>query len=252
MASRISHSARRLIMHMKSTSKVFLLRGKANKNCMLVKDLPGDLIIDILALAAGTSHTNLFNLKLSCKVFKELAEEGHVYKHVSLENLPIIPWKHELEASLFFDRCIDNGNPEALYRQGVVELFSRKRREKGLQHLRDAMEAGHLGASYLHSMISMMTGKEELVKQGFQLLTRLCAIQKARECREKLDLATNHIWFNYNWSDTMTDLPKLCAEQHWKRIGWSKEYEYFEDESCEACRCDAEISMFFDRFVRNN
>lgn len=138
-----------------------------------------------------------------------------------------------------------------------VEIFCCERiiSTSGLEYLRVAMDAGHLGASYLLGMISVFSGDGEQVKKGFQLLSWICSINKAKECREKLSLAKNgDIWLIHNnWTAFLRGRkPVFCSKQHLKRIGWSSEYEYFEDESCKACKCDAEVSSFYDRFCRNN
>lgn len=134
-----------------------------------------------------------------------------------------------------------------------VELFSSRRINTGLDYLRVAMDTGHLGASYLLGMISVLSGVDECIERGIQLLTYICSIDRAKECREKLSLAKNgEIWLIHNNWFVKGTKPTLCSKQHQKRIGWSSEYEYFEDENCKACRCDVEISFFCDRFCRNN
>lgn len=59
----------------------------------------------------------------SCKVLREIAEDSYVYRHVSLAKFPVVQWKSQTEEEKsFLDKCWECGNPEYLYRRGVVRF----------------------------------------------------------------------------------------------------------------------------------
>ncbi|KVI05759.1 hypothetical protein Ccrd_015936 [Cynara cardunculus var. scolymus] len=86
----------------------------------VVGSLPGDLLIDVLARVASSSFTDLFNAKLSCRDFLGAAEDEYIFQHVSIDKFPVIHWFPPSDELLsFLNQCIDKGNPEAMFRQGM-------------------------------------------------------------------------------------------------------------------------------------
>lgn len=66
--------------------------------------------------------------RCSFRAFNEIAENNKacIYKKVSLEGLPIDGWRnndYREQVASFLRNCIENENPEALYRQGLVFFF---------------------------------------------------------------------------------------------------------------------------------
>ncbi|CAK9137316.1 unnamed protein product [Ilex paraguariensis] len=88
-------------------------------NDLAIKSLPKELLVDVLARVASSSFTDLFNAKLCCRDFLGAADEDYILEHVSINRFPVIPWFTRDEVVAFLNRCKDNGNPEALYRQGL-------------------------------------------------------------------------------------------------------------------------------------
>lgn len=62
-------------------------------------------------------------LLCSCKFLDEVAEDDYIYRHMSLGEFNFGLWERRREANIFYDTCKKSGNPEALYREGVVCTF---------------------------------------------------------------------------------------------------------------------------------
>ncbi|KAL0011670.1 hypothetical protein SO802_006778 [Lithocarpus litseifolius] len=86
-----------------------------------IKSLPNELLTEVLGHVASTSFTDLFNVKLSCKYFIEVAKDDYIFQRISLDKFPIVPLRISNEASSFFKRCEEFGNPESLFRLGLSQ-----------------------------------------------------------------------------------------------------------------------------------
>ena len=63
----------------------------------------------------------LFCFYFSCRNFLEASKDTFVMKNISIEKFPTIPWwQVKDEVSSFLKACKESGNPEVLYRQGMV------------------------------------------------------------------------------------------------------------------------------------
>lgn len=56
----------------------------------------------------------------SCKLFKKIAQEDYIYRKISLDDFFVVDIYLNAEATSFFNRCLECGNLEALYQQGLV------------------------------------------------------------------------------------------------------------------------------------
>ena len=97
------------------------------------KNHANDLWTKVLGYVATTSLTDLFNVKLSCKYFSELAEEFYILQQASLKKIPSNPFCLSKKASSFLKLCLKYGNPKSLFRQGVIDYFSLGRIKSGLR-----------------------------------------------------------------------------------------------------------------------
>ncbi|XP_058192131.1 uncharacterized protein LOC131309530 [Rhododendron vialii] len=87
-------------------------------------------------------------LSIVAEILEEQPRKNVSSSKVSIMGFPVNQWLKSEEVSLFLNRCVVGGNPEALYREGMVEYFSSMRMEFGLEKLRRASEKGHAEASY--------------------------------------------------------------------------------------------------------
>jgi len=112
------------------------INGYYQGNKSSIKSLPNELLTEVLGHVASTSFTDLFNVKLSCKYFLEVAKDDYIFQRISLEKFPVVPLRISNEASSFFKRCEESGNPESLFRQGMIDYFSLAMIESGLEYLK--------------------------------------------------------------------------------------------------------------------
>ncbi|EOY22887.1 hypothetical protein QQP08_010160 [Theobroma cacao] len=198
--------------------------------------LPNELMTEVLARVAAYSFHDFFDVKLSCKVFHQIADDKYILQHVSLEKFPVTPWC-STKQSFFLEKCKRSGHPEALYREGVVEHFSFARVEEGLNCLNSAAKVGHLGASYVLGVILLCTEEPDQEQDGRRLLKLEKSKKGVRESRKKLNDTIRNIWLN----NLLEGKPNCCPmrDQHRRRRGWPSDNE--DDVDCEACGCDLEV-----------
>ena len=92
-----------------------------------------DLWTEVLGYVALTSLTNLFNVKMSCKYFSKLAEDFYILQRASIKKILANPFCLSKKASSFLKLCLKSGNPESLFRQGVIDYFSLGSIKSGLR-----------------------------------------------------------------------------------------------------------------------
>ncbi|KAM7257218.1 hypothetical protein ACFE04_012959 [Oxalis oulophora] len=150
--------------------------------------LPRDILVNVVSFVMSNSLRDHSNIKLSCKDFYKIAEDRFVFQITSLDRFPMTRWRYREEIYEFINRCKESGNPEALYRQGFIEFFSKNLKESGMENLKKAMENGHVDASYVYGIILLCESDDETIKQkGLKILSN-CFDSKLRikQCRERV------------------------------------------------------------------
>uniref|UniRef100_A0A3Q7G367 At2g35280-like TPR domain-containing protein n=1 Tax=Solanum lycopersicum TaxID=4081 RepID=A0A3Q7G367_SOLLC len=151
--------------------------------------------------------------------------------------------------------CMEYGNPEALYRKGVVDFFRKERSAYAMKYLVKAAEAGHIGAEYVISLIQILMGEEELKSNGVVAIGKMKATKtKRRELakfrKNLVDILTN-IWilnpivfFGRKNSNRCSLHHKRSYKNKWRQWPSFDNDEDDEDEElyCYACSCDEEIA----------
>nr|GMC61780.1 putative F-box protein At1g67623 [Ipomoea batatas] len=149
---------------------------------------------------AAHSFKDFINVKLCCREWNELAEDGYMLKHLSLHEFK--EWKlkvpeseeYKRKSSWLVNKCADAGNVEALYRKGLVGYLGGKEPEKGLQCLKNAANSGHAGAEYAAAMISILSGGEEGWESG---TLRLKTMMQCKESRIKAIDAPRQLMYTH-------------------------------------------------------
>ncbi|XP_035542835.1 putative F-box protein At1g67623 [Juglans regia] len=229
--------------------------------CPKLVSLPRDMLMEILARVASASFTDLFNAKISCKEFLELAEEeDSIFQHVSLEKFSVFPWNISGEASSFLKRCKDCGNPESpLYRQGMISYFSYRMTEVGFEYLKKSAEKEHVEATYVNGIILLCSGDHDQSKQqqaGIKILSSLKAKSgrsRMKECRDKVRtmLWRSMWWFKNNSfgkQQVLSCSRKEPCKLQIKRNGWlsiDELVDEYDDILCETCRSNREVTWFY-------
>nr|GME12657.1 putative F-box protein At1g67623 [Ipomoea batatas] len=234
---------------------------KRQRNIMVQQNffnsLPHNLITDILVRVAAHSFKDFINVKLCCRGWNELGEDGYVLKHLSLHEFKewklLLPESEEYKrkSSWLVNKCADAGNVEALYRKGLVGYIGGSEPEKGLQWLNDAANAGHGGAEYAAAMISILRGSEEGWESG---TLRLKGMMQCKELRKKaidahVQMINTHVkardyrlrTLPVNWSPHR----RYCTDSHHELQFLKVMGAVFKGEEvgCLCCICDAHINQ---------
>ncbi|CAI0460765.1 unnamed protein product [Linum tenue] len=161
----------------------------------LVAALPKDILVDVLARVASQSPADLVSAKLTCKALLEASGKNYIYRHVNIAEFPVISWKSDLSRVLFIDRCITSGNPEALFRRGLIEYLSTLEIDSGLRHLGSAARSGHPESVYIYGLLMLCQGQQE---EGMALLRSLKGgsrwLEMVRYCRERVSSVVRYRW----------------------------------------------------------
>ncbi|CAA2995297.1 F-box At1g67623 [Olea europaea subsp. europaea] len=226
------------------------MRKNAKRIVSTIGTIPTDLASDIMARVAANSLTDIANIKLSCKVLKEIAEDPYVYQNASLKKFPIGHWwLPSKEEKTFLNKCWEYGNPELLYRRGVLGYFGRNQLVSALKYLKKAVKLGHIGALHVICIILLLSDGE-CKRSGIAILSKM---KKSRELRRKLKDYRNNlthmlcttIWVNRSLH--INHLPICCTQTHpAKKHAWPPMTIEEEDVSCDACIGDAELAFIFD------
>ncbi|XP_042504702.1 putative F-box protein At1g67623 [Macadamia integrifolia] len=208
--------------------------------------LPEELLTEVLARVGSSAVTDLFNVKKSCKGFYKAGEDREVLRRVSLEKLPAVPWEDSYRE--FIRQCEDRGNPEALFKRGMVEYFSSKNQVLGIEFLKKATCLGHEEAAYMLGLILLCTNHPSK-SQALEILKKLeqgSPSTKIQKWRKRSKEIIREMWTS---TGSLPQPEPMCTSLFCKRngsnSGWLSE-EDVEPPSCEACKWDQEIF-----FIRN-
>ncbi|EXC25503.1 hypothetical protein L484_009811 [Morus notabilis] len=199
--------------------------------------LLSDLVLEILACVSASSLRDLFSAKLSCKLFKKIAQEDYIYRKISLDDFFVVDIYLNAEATSFFNRCLECGNLEALYQQGLFEYFTdHRRKQSGLALLEKAANSSHLGASYVLGITLICSGDENAQRAGLELVANIKTSLQMQECRKKLAKSAGSLW---KPRDVDFLKPKLLTcpfpdrkRSSWHLVGEENGYDHLHCESC--------------------
>lgn len=155
--------------------------------------------------------------------------------------------------------CRENKNPEALYREGVVQYFGQSRLEIAINCLKEATNLGHMGAYYAMAVIYLFSGDELKKQEGMKILGEIKTSKtsriKLKDYRTNLKSIINKIWKS---PLVLIERPVCCTiiqhkYKNRKRTGWLTEdeivhYEHEDGNICEACDSDFEIRLISNSF----
>ncbi|XP_015956818.1 uncharacterized protein LOC107481117 [Arachis duranensis] len=116
--------------------------------------LPRDVWLAIAIKVATTSIEDLCRFCMTCCVARDVGDEDTVLRMVA------IPPPHDMNwlwirdpiRRRFFERCIEIGHPELLFREALQELYIRRNHAVGWEMLQNAARNGLDAAKYALSM----------------------------------------------------------------------------------------------------
>ncbi|KAI3997699.1 hypothetical protein MKX01_040672 [Papaver californicum] len=219
----------------------------------MTKSIPHEVLTEILAKVASSSLVDHLNVNQTCKFFHEAGQDDFILRHASIDELPVIQWISKAEVASFLKRCEHAQNPEALYRQGMVEFFYNNQIELGRELLQKSSDSGHKVATYVLGIIFLDSGDNQSILRGRELLNRILTKRSnnktsrgedVEECRKKSRRVIRQLWVNnsLNPSQCQTCNSSSCLSSQKNTNGWSSDYEDMSD--CEICRCNREFSHF--------
>ncbi|KAL6581207.1 hypothetical protein OROMI_007130 [Orobanche minor] len=225
------------------------MKASSNRRS-IIESVPNEVLVcEILGRVAASSFTDMFNVKLSCKTFKEIGEDKYVYQRVTLDKFPIIPWnplseKHEA----FLNKCRESENPEVLYRQAVIDYFNKINPGSAWMHLQKAAKLGHVGARYVMCIVLLLCGRDRQKKIGINMLSDFrkskSAMRRLKSCRNNLIKILRQMWVK---NPDLIEPTKCCPtpNQHQWRNLWCEDDEC---SKCDACNADREIKYISPTF----
>ncbi|XP_050130276.1 putative F-box protein At1g67623 [Malus sylvestris] len=244
------------------TSHKIKKKKKPRNASLSIQSLPNEVLVQVLARVASRSFDDLYSAKLSCKNFNESAQDDHIFEHVDISKFPLVSWRASEKRTRFLKRCRDLGNAEALYRQGMCDLFTSKRIEPaGIESLKRAASKGHVEATYVYGAILVCCGGDSRQK-GLELLYSLNC-HKSRglsvtECREKIkELIWNTMWVNREVIGRIVEAHdenaamKACNDcgdpqgPYTIKQGWDFD-DHNKFSNCNSCRWHQEVNIFCD------
>ncbi|XLR16659.1 hypothetical protein S83_044597 [Arachis hypogaea] len=134
-------------------------------------ELPRDVWLAIAIKVATTSIEDLCRFHMTCCVARDVGDEDTVLRMVA------IPPPHDMNwlwirdpiRRRFFERCIEIGHPELLFREALRELYIRHNHAVGWKMLQNAARNGFDAAKYALSMeLLIRRDKSDAKKEGLE------------------------------------------------------------------------------------
>lgn len=234
---------------------------KSQERTNFLDSLPEELRVEISSSIAASSLSAVRNLRLVSKSFRHICDDKNVLNRLSLHEIPLFPWFHNPQRfSNFFKRCRRNGNPEALYRKGLIDYFLDNHKHKGLKYLAEAAEKGNTEAKYVYGLILICLG-DKTKQKGFKILSSLIKPLMSNTMKALVELRykiRESIW--WRGRRAMKKLKRAYIQEKCGCDGRTKMFlvrncvwhGYGEDNdmntcsACEFCLWHHEVELFFD------
>ncbi|XP_022990439.1 uncharacterized protein LOC111487294 [Cucurbita maxima] len=152
------------------------------------------------------------------------------------------------------ESCNNNGNPEILYRKGMLEFFTHYREASGMTYLKLYAQKGYSETCYVYDIILYATSLED---EGVKFL-KICEAKlglKRAECRRRVKEFVCNLWVKNNIPLSEKDfgdrrecesVVKNTCKKNVRRIRWDGNDgdDYYGEHTCEACKWNEEVLRF--------
>ncbi|AEE35642.1 unnamed protein product [Arabidopsis thaliana] len=216
------------------------------------------LVINVLS----SSLSEFRNLQLVSKSFKRISNDRYILQRLSLNKIPLLPWRNRKKFHNFFKRCRKSGNLEAIYRKGLVDYFHRdsheRQRDRGLKHIAKTANNGNQEAQYVYGLILICLGGKTK-QNGFKILSSLRKPLMLSNTIKEMEKHRTHIRNMWWWGEPMMrHLQKSYVRENCNCDGRTEifpnycfRHRFGEDDdmltssACEICLCHHEVKLFF-------
>ncbi|XP_071739713.1 putative F-box protein At1g67623 [Rutidosis leptorrhynchoides] len=137
----------------------------------ILETLPQDMLVEILSQVGQESSKQLFILKLVCTSFLNLSDDPLICKRISLDRRDLVPWR-KAKMDHIIERCYFFGNPNAIFRMGLINYFDKSYTKLGLRLLEEAANSQIIEAVYVYGLIMFGSHQIEAKHVGLQVLTK--------------------------------------------------------------------------------
>ncbi|XP_071713009.1 putative F-box protein At1g67623 [Rutidosis leptorrhynchoides] len=137
----------------------------------ILETLPQDMLVEILSRVGQDSSKQLFILKLVCKNFLNLSNDPLVCKRISLDRWYLVLWRKP-KMDHIIGRCYFFGNPNAIFRMGLINYFDKSCTELGLRLLEEAANSQIIEAVYVYGLIMFASHQIEAKHVRLQFLNK--------------------------------------------------------------------------------
>ncbi|XP_061350528.1 uncharacterized protein LOC133295691 [Gastrolobium bilobum] len=154
----------------------------------------------------------------------------------------------------FLKRCRESGNPEVLYREGLVNYFretsTSDMQALALEGIRTAALKGHQDAKYASSIILMASVDEDERSVGFEFFRAVDNECLLRHCRRRVRLFIRSLWVRREMVYPGIPIcnPRICETRFSEDDPSSSENHEINNmlgnKICQCCKADFEIYLF--------
>ncbi|XP_071727091.1 putative F-box protein At1g67623 [Rutidosis leptorrhynchoides] len=139
----------------------------------ILETLPQDMLVEIFSRVGQDSSEQLFIRKLISKSFLKLFVDHLVCKRMSLDRWDLVPWRNP-KMDHIIRRCYFFGNPNAIFRRGLINYFDKSYTELGLRLLEEAANSQIIEAVYVYvyGLIMFASHQIEAKHVGLQVLNK--------------------------------------------------------------------------------
>ncbi|KAM7280650.1 hypothetical protein ACFE04_007784 [Oxalis oulophora] len=169
----------------------------SDEDVHLCADLPEEIVDSILLINIITSCREFCRLRCVSRRIKELTDDN--YASVDLSDHPVAgPGNFRYSTTYFIERCLLNGNEEALFNNGIIQLCSWKT-VAGLCSLEYASNKKHMSATYIFWLLKMLDGRSDSWSK----------LAVAFSNREEIDYCRYVVWSCISYFTVLVNFPNF-------------------------------------------
>ncbi|XP_019094558.1 PREDICTED: F-box protein At2g35280-like [Camelina sativa] len=186
-----------------------------SKELSPLESLPQYLLGEIISRVAKSGRNHV---RHCFQVSHELAiacKDERVSKELNLKQLAMNPLATVHNYQRLMEKCLQNGNAEAHYIEGVKQYFYHNNTPSGLHHLQASAEGLYEKGIYLYGILMLCRGETDTGKQYLDKLQWVKSTTRSDRCwtNIKLSLQGIHIIMQPSYFQSIRDIKpnKICT-----------------------------------------